>query len=63
MLFDEIAEPVSALPEEGFRFRDQSELLGLANTNTQLPGILIQTFNVVWLGTLHVLLISESNCM
>ncbi|KAH0912038.1 hypothetical protein HID58_035359 [Brassica napus] len=31
--FDELAEPVSPLPEEGFRFRDQSELIGLANTN------------------------------
>ncbi|KAG5386035.1 hypothetical protein IGI04_037505 [Brassica rapa subsp. trilocularis] len=40
MLLVDIAEPVSALPEEGFRFRDQSELLGLANTNTQLPEIL-----------------------
>ncbi|KAF3578137.1 hypothetical protein DY000_02034197 [Brassica cretica] len=36
--FDELAEPVSPLPEEGFRFRDQSELIGLANTSTQLPG-------------------------
>ncbi|KAF3568853.1 hypothetical protein DY000_02017798 [Brassica cretica] len=35
--FDEIDDPVSAFPEEAFRFRDQSELLGLANTNTQLP--------------------------
>ncbi|CAF1709347.1 unnamed protein product [Brassica napus] len=37
--FDELAEPVSPLPEEGFRFRDQSELIGLANTSTQLPDI------------------------
>ncbi|XP_048597089.1 uncharacterized protein LOC106371438 isoform X5 [Brassica napus] len=37
--FDELAEPVSPLPEEGFRFRDQSELIGLANTSTQLPYI------------------------
>ncbi|KAF2578460.1 hypothetical protein F2Q68_00005578 [Brassica cretica] len=33
-----ISEPVSPLPEEGFRFRNQAELVGLANTNTQLPG-------------------------
>ena len=45
--FDEIDEPVPALPEETFWFRDQSELLGLANTNTQLPGTLIQTSYVV----------------
>lgn len=36
--FDELTEPVSPLPEEAFRFRNQSELVGLANTNTQLPG-------------------------
>lgn len=45
--FDEIDEPVSALPDEAFRFRDQSELIGLANTSTQLPGILIHTSYVV----------------
>ncbi|KAG2328260.1 hypothetical protein Bca52824_010988 [Brassica carinata] len=39
--FEELTEPVSSLPEEGFRFRNQWELFGLANTNTQLPGILI----------------------
>ncbi|KAF2540081.1 hypothetical protein F2Q68_00031689 [Brassica cretica] len=37
--FDEIDDPVSAFPEEAFRFRDQSELLGLANTNTHLPAV------------------------
>ncbi|XP_013745959.1 uncharacterized protein LOC106448646 [Brassica napus] len=36
--FEELTEPVSPLPEEGFRFRNQSELAGLANTNAQLPG-------------------------
>lgn len=35
--FDELSEPVSPLPKECFRFRDQTELVGLANTNTQLP--------------------------
>ncbi|KAF2551236.1 hypothetical protein F2Q68_00036019 [Brassica cretica] len=35
--FEELTEPVSLLPEEAFRFRNQSELIGLANTNTQLP--------------------------
>ncbi|KAH0889565.1 hypothetical protein HID58_051994 [Brassica napus] len=35
---DELTELVSPLPEEGFRFRNQTELLGLANTNTQQPG-------------------------
>ncbi|KAF3544634.1 hypothetical protein DY000_02010697 [Brassica cretica] len=36
--FDELAEPVSPFPQEGFRFRNHSELAGLANRNTQLPG-------------------------
>ncbi|KAH0868170.1 hypothetical protein HID58_075192 [Brassica napus] len=38
--FDELAEPVSPLPQEGFRFRNHSELAGLANRNTQLPEII-----------------------
>ncbi|CAN6882663.1 unnamed protein product [Brassica oleracea] len=38
--FEELTEPVSPLLEEGFRFRNQSELAGLANTNTQLPDII-----------------------
>ncbi|KAF3523995.1 hypothetical protein F2Q69_00048761 [Brassica cretica] len=38
--FQELTEPVSPLPEEAFRFRNQSELIGLANTNTQLPDII-----------------------
>ncbi|KAF3507271.1 hypothetical protein F2Q69_00003229 [Brassica cretica] len=36
--FDVLADPISPLPAEGFRFRNQTELVGLANTNTQLPG-------------------------
>ncbi|CAN7052480.1 unnamed protein product [Brassica rapa subsp. trilocularis] len=36
--FDELTEPVSPLPQEGFRFCNHSELAGLAKTNTQLPG-------------------------
>ncbi|XP_013589155.1 PREDICTED: uncharacterized protein LOC106297466 [Brassica oleracea var. oleracea] len=36
--FDELTEPVSPLPEKGFRFSNQSELAGLANPNAQLPG-------------------------
>ena len=36
--FDELSDPVSPIPAEGFRFRNQSELVGLANTNTHLPG-------------------------
>ncbi|KAL0724796.1 hypothetical protein Bca4012_039395 [Brassica carinata] len=36
--FDELTEPVSPLPEECFRFRNQTKLVGLSNTNTQLPG-------------------------
>ncbi|KAL0876971.1 hypothetical protein Bca101_026676 [Brassica carinata] len=34
------SRPSSPLPEECFRFRSQSELLGLANTNTLLPDII-----------------------
>ncbi|XP_048614644.1 uncharacterized protein LOC125587697 [Brassica napus] len=40
--FQLLTEPDSPLPEEAFRFRNQQELIGLANTNTQLPGMLIQ---------------------
>ncbi|CAN6809162.1 unnamed protein product [Brassica oleracea] len=36
--FNVLADSVSPLPAEGFRFRNQTELVGLANTNTQLPG-------------------------
>ncbi|KAG2283300.1 hypothetical protein Bca52824_054520 [Brassica carinata] len=36
--FDEITEPAIPIGVESFRFRDHSELLGLANTNTLLPG-------------------------
>ena len=36
--FDVLSDPVSPIPAEGFRFRNQTELVGLANTNTQLPG-------------------------
>ncbi|RID80630.1 hypothetical protein BRARA_A03277 [Brassica rapa] len=35
--FQELTEPDSPLPEEAFRFRNHSELIGLANSNTQLP--------------------------
>ncbi|CAN6891993.1 unnamed protein product [Brassica oleracea] len=38
--FDVLTDPVSPLPEEGFRFRNQTELVGLANTNNQLPDII-----------------------
>ncbi|KAL0823344.1 hypothetical protein Bca101_047021 [Brassica carinata] len=35
--FDAFTEPVSPILVERFRFRDLDSLLGLANTNTQLP--------------------------
>ncbi|KAF3605642.1 hypothetical protein DY000_02049983 [Brassica cretica] len=38
--FDVLTDPVSPLPEEEFRFRNQTELVGLANTNNQLPDII-----------------------
>ncbi|KAL0835240.1 hypothetical protein Bca101_087129 [Brassica carinata] len=34
----ELTVPSSPIPKECFRFRNHSEMLGLANTNTQLPG-------------------------
>ena len=46
--FDVLTDPVSPLPEEGFRFRNQTELVGLANTNNQLPG----TDMILYLGCL-----------
>ncbi|CDY29306.1 BnaC01g19580D [Brassica napus] len=36
----ELTEPSSPIPKECFRFRNHSEMLGLANTNTQLPDII-----------------------
>ena len=39
--FEEITDHVSPLPEEAFRFRNQSEMIGLAKTNTQFPGTLL----------------------
>ncbi|KAF2587612.1 hypothetical protein F2Q70_00034947 [Brassica cretica] len=33
-----LTEPSSPIPKECFRFRNHSEMLGLANTNTQLLG-------------------------
>ena len=36
--FEDISEPVFPIPEEHFRFPDHSELPGLANSNTQIPG-------------------------
>ncbi|KAF8092250.1 hypothetical protein N665_0420s0017 [Sinapis alba] len=44
--FEEIADPVSPLPEEAFQFRNQAELIGLANTNTQLPDIIGEILSV-----------------
>ncbi|KAF3484967.1 hypothetical protein F2Q69_00052070 [Brassica cretica] len=38
--FDVLSDPVSPIHAEGFRFRNQTELVGLANTNTQLPDII-----------------------
>lgn len=37
-VFNEITEPVSPIPVERFRFRNNDELLCLDNTNTHLPG-------------------------
>lgn len=53
--FKELSDPVSPLPTEGFRFRNQSELHGLANTNSHLPGkvfFFTLLVHVVWMCTL-----------
>ncbi|KAG5384348.1 hypothetical protein IGI04_035818, partial [Brassica rapa subsp. trilocularis] len=44
--FQELTEPDSTLPDEAFRFRNHSELIGLANTNTQLPDIIGEILSV-----------------
>ncbi|CAG7864718.1 unnamed protein product [Brassica rapa] len=44
--FQELTEPDSPLPDEAFRFRNHSELIGLANTNTQLPDIIGEILSV-----------------
>ncbi|CAN7013013.1 unnamed protein product [Brassica rapa subsp. trilocularis] len=44
--FQLLTEPDSPLPEEAFRFRNQQELIGLANTNTQLPDIIGEILSV-----------------
>ena len=42
--FDEITEPAIPIGVESLRFRDHSELLGLANTNTLLPGTALRSY-------------------
>ncbi|WZY91833.1 hypothetical protein YC2023_064162 [Brassica napus] len=44
--FDVLSDPVSPIPAEGFRFRNQTELVGLANTNTQLPVTELSDLNI-----------------
>lgn len=53
--FKELPAPVSPLPEEAFRFRNQSELVGLANTSTQLPGITVTMSHVYYIVIVCVL--------
>lgn len=36
--FMKVTEPAEPIPLESFRFRNHSEMLGLANSNNQLPG-------------------------
>lgn len=36
--FTKVTEPIIPIPQELFRFRDHGEMLGLANSNDQLPG-------------------------
>ncbi|WZZ30477.1 hypothetical protein YC2023_013878 [Brassica napus] len=45
--FDAFTEPVSPILVERFRFRDLDSLLGLANTNTQLPYDMPGTISVL----------------
>ncbi|CAN6977247.1 unnamed protein product [Brassica rapa subsp. trilocularis] len=44
--FDVLSDPVSPIPAEGFRFRNQTELVGLDNTNTQLPATELSDLNI-----------------
>ncbi|XP_048599854.1 uncharacterized protein LOC106450002 [Brassica napus] len=44
--FDVLSDPVSPIHAEGFRFRNQTELVGLANTNTQLPATELSDLNI-----------------
>ncbi|CAF1943989.1 unnamed protein product [Brassica oleracea] len=44
--FDVLSDPVSPIPAVGFRFRNQTELVGLANTNTQLLDIIGEIVSV-----------------
>ncbi|KAF8118643.1 hypothetical protein N665_0003s0018 [Sinapis alba] len=44
--FEDLTDPVSPLPEEVFRFRNQTELIGLANKNTHLPYIIGEIIGV-----------------
>ncbi|KAG2307419.1 hypothetical protein Bca52824_027167 [Brassica carinata] len=43
-----LIDPVSPLSVEGFRFRNLTELFGLANTNTQLPELNDEYGNSIW---------------
>ncbi|KAL0847011.1 hypothetical protein Bca101_020257 [Brassica carinata] len=38
--FKEVTDPAVPIPPESFRFRNHSEMLGLANTNNQLPDLI-----------------------
>ncbi|KAF3588546.1 hypothetical protein F2Q69_00030958 [Brassica cretica] len=47
--FEKITEPAAPIPLESFRFRNYSEMLGLANSNNQLPGnapLIISYYNM-----------------
>ncbi|KAH0902478.1 LOW QUALITY PROTEIN: hypothetical protein HID58_041981, partial [Brassica napus] len=44
---DVLTDLASPLPEESLGFRNQTKLLGLANTNTQLPGEITAVKNIV----------------
>ncbi|KAL0707105.1 hypothetical protein Bca4012_073531 [Brassica carinata] len=46
--FEKITEPAVPIPLESFRFRNYSEMLGLANSNNQLPGLLKDGFTTDW---------------
>lgn len=45
-VFDVITEPHSPIPKEAFRFRNETDLLSLANTNSQFPGDSTNLFNL-----------------
>lgn len=46
--FEKVATPTRIIPTEHFRFRSYEQILELANTGKQLPGVTSYLFLAVW---------------